>query len=398
MVTLEVSQVANYIKNLFLRESVFHNIRIVGEMSNLKISNGNIFFDIKDSEASIKCVVFKSTASKLDLSLYNNGQKITAIGNLTTYPAGSNYQLVVSDILLQGKGNLYLEFLRLKEKLEKEGLFDNSKKLALPRFYNKLGIISSENGAAIRDVFKVLKRRNSNLDIVLYPVTVQGDLAAKEVIQAIDYFEFSSDVDLILITRGGGSFEDLFCFNNEDMVRRVSACNKPIIAAIGHEVDFTLVEAASDFRAATPSEAAEILSFDANVEKNRIHNDLKRLDKAITTSLNYLSQELNFLNDKLKINNPKQKIENEIKDLQKSGEDIEKTFENLMNNKFSNLKLLLNKLENYNSSRILKLGYSLVEKEGKIICSADELSKDDHFKLNFYDSSVLARVLNKESE
>lgn len=265
-----VSEVNQYLKQLLESQSDLHHIPVLGEVSNFKrYASGHCYFTLKDEKSALKCVMFKSSAAHLSFHP-QNGEKVVALGSISVYERDGVYQLYVTAMRRQGVGDLMQAYEALKEKLTKEGLFDESRKKPLPRLPRAIGIITSPSGAAVHDIITVSRRRNKGVKLILYPVSVQGEEAAGEIVRAIDFFHRHHLADLLIVGRGGGSIEDLWAFNEEPVVRAIAASEIPIISAVGHETDFTLSDFAADARAATPSQAAEIAVIDVAAYRNGI--------------------------------------------------------------------------------------------------------------------------------
>lgn len=265
-----VSEVNQYLKQLLESQSELHHIPVLGEISNFKrYQSGHCYFTLKDEKSALKCVMFKSSAAHLSFTP-QNGEKVVALGSISVYERDGVYQLYVTAMRRQGIGDLMQAYEALKEKLTKEGLFDESRKKPLPRLPRAIGIITSPSGAAVHDIITVSRRRNKGVKLILYPVSVQGEEAAGEIVRAIDFFHRHHLADLLIVGRGGGSIEDLWAFNEEPVVRAIAASEIPIISAVGHETDFTLSDFAADARAATPSQAAEIAVIDVAAYRNGI--------------------------------------------------------------------------------------------------------------------------------
>lgn len=265
-----VSEVNQYLKQLLESQSDLHHIPVMGEVSNFKrYASGHCYFTLKDEKSALKCVMFKSSAAHLSFTP-RNGEKVVALGSISVYERDGVYQLYVSAMRRQGIGDLMQAYEALKEKLTKEGLFDESRKKPLPRLPRAIGIITSPSGAAVHDIITVSRRRNKGVKLILYPASVQGEEAAGEIVHAIDFFQRNHLADLLIVGRGGGSIEDLWAFNEEPVVRAIAASKIPIISAVGHETDVTLSDFAADARAATPSQAAEFAVIDVAAYRNGI--------------------------------------------------------------------------------------------------------------------------------
>lgn len=265
-----VSEVNQYLKQLLESQSDLHHIPVLGEVSNFKrYASGHCYFTLKDEKSALKCVMFKSSAAHLSFTP-QNGEKVVTLGSISVYERDGVYQLYVSAMRRQGIGDLMQAYEALKEKLTKEGLFDESRKKPLPRLPRAIGIITSPSGAAVHDIITVSRRRNKGVKLILYPASVQGEEAAGEIVHAIDFFQRNHLADLLIVGRGGGSIEDLWTFNEEPVVRAIAASKIPIISAVGHETDVTLSDFAADARAATPSQAAEFAVIDVAAYRNGI--------------------------------------------------------------------------------------------------------------------------------
>lgn len=259
-----VSQVNNYIKNVFLKDYVLNHIYMKGEVSNCKYhTSGHIYFTLKDGSAQMACVMFAGQRSGLSFQL-EEGQSILVFGSISVYERDGKYQMYAKEIRLDGIGLLYERFEALKQKLRQEGLFDVERKQSIPEFPSSIGIVTAPTGAAIRDMVSIAKRRNPYVQLILYPAQVQGSGAAETIVRGIQTLD-KFGVDTIIIGRGGGSIEDLWAFNEETVARAIAACKTPIVSAVGHETDTTIADFAADLRAPTPSAAAELAVNDISL-------------------------------------------------------------------------------------------------------------------------------------
>lgn len=342
-----VSEISQIIKEML--EGVFGDIKIEGEISNLKTaSSGHIYFDLKDENALISVVLFRGYARGVKLE---EGLKVQIDGEISCYIKQGRYQIIAHSVQTQSKGNLYLEFEKLKEKLTKEGLFDEDKKLPLPKFPKRIGVATSPTGAAIRDILSVLNRRASGLEIIIAPCAVQGEQAKQEIVQAIKNLNnLKPKIDVILVGRGGGSMEDLWAFNEEIVVRAVAASKIPVISCVGHEVDFTLTDFAASLRAPTPSAAAELVVETSSSLIERVNQLNKNLLQTITIKYERLFGRL------------KMAVENKI-------------FKNpsiIFNQKEQRLDIAQNRLKDLSPFNVLKRGYSIVRRksDNKVVKSS----------------------------
>ena len=293
-------------------EYSFYNIRISGEISNFtKYSSGHLYFDIKDDKSKIKCVMFKSYALKLKEEI-KEGDHIIVKGRITLYEVRGDIQVIVEKIEKSGKGELFKKFEELKEKLKKEGLFDEKHKKKLPFFPRKIGVVTSRDGAAIMDILRVISRRFSGLHIILYPAIVQGEESAKTIVKGIESLNKTDGVDVIIIGRGGGSIEDLWSFNEEIVARAVFQSKIPIISAVGHEVDFTISDFVADVRAATPSAAAELVVNKRGEIEEKINSFINKMEKNIRFSIEKHKNLLNNYSAKKVFTDYKFNIERKI--------------------------------------------------------------------------------------
>lgn len=387
--TLSVLQFNTFIKNILDAEVFLSNISLVGEVTNFKVSGGNAYFDLKDENASVACVKFGS--NDLDIK---NGDLITVFGKVNFYVKSGRLNFVVVRVQPYGLGNLYQKFLELKNRLESEGYFKEEIKKAIPNFARKIGVVTSETGAVIRDIINVARSKNPKTDIVVFPSKVQGVGAEDEVVRGIEYFNTRDDIDVIIIARGGGSLEDLAPFNTEKVVKGIYASNLPIISAVGHETDFTLCDFASDLRVPTPSVAGEVAVFDYNKTINRLFDLLGVFHKNLLSRLSGFKENLKSEIDSISKNIQVRLVEGKSIILKTA-----KSIESNMLMKFQEKKLELQKmmdvLSKLNPLEILKNGYSFVEKDNKKIISAKMVDVGDEIKISFSDGKVDAVVKNK---
>jgi exodeoxyribonuclease VII large subunit len=392
-ITLSVSQVNLYIKSLFERDKTITSVTIKGEISNFKShTSGHFYMSLKDDGAVLRAVMFKTSAAKLSFKL-ENGMKVLASGRISVYERDGQYQLYVESMRLDGVGDLYVAFEKLKKKLNQEGLFDLSHKRVLPKYPKMIGIVTSPTGAAIRDILNVLKRRFSYSNVILYPVLVQGGNASSNIVEAIEYFNKEKTVDVLVIGRGGGSIEDLWAFNEENVARSIYKSKIPIVSAVGHEIDFTISDFVADVRAPTPSAAAEIIvpsHIELKKQLNTIYGHAiycikkfieKRQDKLILMLKNIVSR--NPIN---KINEKRIYLDNLVKIMlnfmTKFLEKIKKC-----------MQVAQSKICAMNPLNVLSRGYSIVKNnEGVILKSIDQLKIDDEICLVLEGGSAVCYV------
>ncbi|MCH6255140.1 exodeoxyribonuclease VII large subunit [Puniceicoccaceae bacterium K14] len=306
--TLTVSQYTSRIKGML--ENGIPPSWVKGEISNLRRqASGHIYFSIKDANSQLPAVMFRANASRLGFEV-DNGMEVTAFGEISVYEPHGRYQFLVRTMEESGAGRLHREFELLKNKLKREGLFEVSRKQALPELPLRIGFVTSPTGAAIQDFIRILKRRDWLGHLVVLPAKVQGDGAAKEIVSAIEYADKKLSLDLLVIGRGGGSLEDLWCFNEETVARAVSACKIPTISAVGHEIDFALSDFVADLRAETPSAAAELITSAALGSMERVRSAGESLNDLFVRRTSDLKSELRLLKEQLSRLSPEQRIEN----------------------------------------------------------------------------------------
>ena len=384
--TLTILQFNTFVKNILDAEEFLSNISVFGEVTNFKVSGGHAYFDLKDENAMLSCVKFGAS----DLNI-KNGDLITVFGKVNFYVKSGRLNFIVSKAQAYGLGDLYQKFVMLKEKLEKEGLFREEIKKPIPRFAKKIGVVTSETGAVIRDIIHVTKSKNPYTDIILYPSKVQGVGAENELARGIEYFNSRNDIDVIIVARGGGSLEDLSPFNTETIVRAISKSDLPIISAVGHETDFTLCDFASDLRVPTPSVAAEVAVFDYEEQVRNIELINKNIYYFITKLLTDRKQDLITLSEalidkiKLKIGESKNEVLGLVKDIQNLAVQTRKQKQN-------NLESVANIISKLNPLEILKNGYSIVESGERKITSAKSIKTGDEIVVSLVDGKVKAEV------
>lgn len=385
---LSVSEVNNYLKKTIDNDIILSNLYVKGEISNLKYhSSGHIYFSLKDSSSKINCVMFKGRAALLTFRL-KEGMNVIITGKASLYPATGSLQIYCDEIEEEGVGKLYIEFEKLKKKLEGAGYFDNRAKKPIPKMPQRIGVVTSITGAAVRDIINVSKRRNSFVDLVLFPSKVQGEGAYKEVIEGIRYFNQTDSVDTIIIGRGGGSIEELWNFNEEELALAIFKSKIPIISAVGHEVDFTISDFVSDMRAATPSQAAEIaMPLESEIrEKINYIND--RFKIIITNKIETEKTKVKNIEKVLGLNSPLNKIVNSYLELDKLSKKLNLSIKNKVEFEKERLNGYNNLLMARNPVNILNKGYAIIEEKGELIKSIENLKKETEITINFSDGKI----------
>lgn len=386
---LNVSEVNNYIKKIIDNDFILRNLSVKGEISNLKYhSSGHIYFSLKDDMSKINCVMFKSDSFNLDINL-KDGMEVIVRARASIYSANGSLQLYCSEITQTGIGDLYIKFEKLKEKLSKEGLFDEKYKKDIPKNPKRIGVVTALTGAAIHDILNVTNKRNTSVDIVLYPAKVQGEGAYKTVIEGIDYFNRNKSVDVIIIGRGGGSIEELWNFNEEKLAYSIFESKIPIISAVGHEVDYTISDFVADLRAATPSQAAEFAVVNQIQLKNEIIGLKTLLNKNIDSIIKLEKNKLNSMDKILRLNSPIIKINNNYMELDSINDKLNTVLKSKLSEEKSNLKEISSLLVANNPLTILSKGYSIVRnKENEIIKSKNDIEDNEIIEIVFKDGII----------
>ncbi|MGM9978055.1 MAG: exodeoxyribonuclease VII large subunit [Clostridium sp.] len=394
--TLSVSEVSNYLKKIIDNDFILMNLSVKGEISNLKYhSSGHIYFSLKDEGSKINAIMFRDDKSSLNFKL-EEGMSVIVKGRVSIYPSSGSLQLYVRSVEQEGEGNLFIKFERLKERLKDEGYFNEEHKKPIPIFPKRIGIITSETGAAVRDIINVSRRRNSLVDLILYPAQVQGKNAYKTLIDGIRYFDENKSVDVIILGRGGGSIEELWNFNEEELAKEIFKCKIPIISAVGHETDFTISDFVSDLRAATPSQAAEIaVPLEEDLYLN-IKGAEEFLNKEIKGLLLKEREKVKSLEKMINLQSPKEKIVNsyiEIDNLKKrlNSKILSKIY--IEKEKLTGMNNLL--MAN-NPISLLNKGYVIIKDEKEIIKSIEQLKNDKDIEITLKDGKVNGHfIINK---
>lgn len=377
-----------YIKNMFLREYVLRNISVMGEVSNCKYhSSGHIYFTIKDKSSQLPCVMFASSRSGLQFKL-EEGQSIIVSGSIGVYERDGRYQLYARKITKEGSGKLYEEYEKMKKRLLAEGLFDDSRKKPVPKYAAKIGVVTAETGAVIQDICNVSHRRNPYVQIYLYPAKVQGDGAAQTVIEGIRYFE-KTDVDTIIIGRGGGSIEDLWAFNEEGLVRAVAECTKPIISAVGHETDTTLTDFAADLRAPTPSAAAELAVYSYREVEVGLREAAYTLRHQMNNTLQLCRMRLEHYRTVIQHSSPEDMIRQKRLYLADSMSCLESIMKQKLTSARHQLELYAEEMKGLSPLYKLSGGYAYVaDEDGNNIKTTEQITKGQKLILTLQDGNA----------
>jgi len=385
-----VSQLTREIKALL--EMSFPRLWVEGEISNFKRhSSGHIYFTLKDEHSQIGCAIWRYRANSLIFEP-QDGMKVIVEGELQVYEKGGYYQLIVFHIQPAGVGALQLAFEQLKQKLFQEGLFDEKYKKPIPAYPERIGVVTSPTGAAIRDIISVIHRRFPGVEIILYPVRVQGEGAAEEIAQAIRDFNEYGQVDVLIVGRGGGSLEDLWAFNEEIVARAIFDSHIPIISAVGHEIDFSFADFVADRRAPTPSAAAEMVVKERRILQLDIQNFLLRIRRAFLKQLQWSWERLHTVQGRYAFRKPEDMIYQRFQQLDNLQRDVilhMRHFLERYRNQAVNLQMRLRAL---NPNSIMKRGYSICYKDGKVVRRVDQLHVLDMVQVKLYRGQFLSQV------
>ena len=388
---LDISEVNSYIKRILTNDPILYNLRVKGEISNFKVhSSGNVYLSLKDEKSKLNCIIFKSNYDK-SLNL-DNGVKIIASGYISVYERDGAYQLYINEIEIEGIGNLYIEFNKLKEKLKKEGLFDTKYKKEIPKMPRYIGVITSPTGAVIRDIINVTKRRFPKVDIKLYPVNVQGDKSASDICEGIEFFNRMENVDTIIVGRGGGSLEELWSFNEEIVAREIFKSKIPIISAVGHETDFTICDFVSDMRAPTPSAAAEIATPDLSEIYYKLNTIRNRMNRSLNNQVILDNEKLNNTFDKINNYMKNYIVRDKVIQLDQIYDKINFRLEQNLETSKEKLSKKAALLHNLSPLATISRGYSIVEKNGQVINSIEEVNITDDINITLKDGSLECNV------
>lgn len=378
-------------------DEILSDITVTGEISNFKHhSSGHMYFSLKDKDSAISAAMFRGNNRLLTFKP-ENGMNVIAKGRVSVYPAAGTYQLYVEQLSPDGEGALYAAFAKLKEKLEKEGLFEQGRKKQIPKFPQRVGVITSPTGAAVRDILSVLQRRYPCAEIIFAPVQVQGLEAAATIIDAINEMNVKNACDVIIVGRGGGSVEDLWCFNDEQLARTVAGSKIPVISAVGHETDFTLCDFASDLRAPTPSVGAELAVPDREKLSKQIESFATGIKMAVSDKVERSVLRLEKITSQPFMKSPMGAVETCAQRLDILSTGIEKSYEVILNTNKAKLCEISAGIEALSPIAVLMRGYSIAYKNIDVIRSVKQLEINDEITLKLNDGTAECRI-NKVSE
>ena len=391
--SLSVSDITRYLRQVLESDPILTAVWVTGEVSNLsRPSSGHIYFTLKDSGAALKCVMWRSSAQRLRFDL-QNGLAVEAHGAVSLYERDGIYQLYVDSLRPAGAGGLYLEFLRLKERLEAEGLFDTERKRPLPAFPRRIGLVTSPTGAALQDMLDTLRRRYPLAEVILAPVAVQGDQAPAQIVRALRALNRSAHPAVILVARGGGSLEDLWAFNDERVVRAVAASQAPVISGVGHETDFTLTDFAADLRAPTPTGAAVLATPDQRDLRTALHERFLRLDSEMEDRLQFAQRTSLELRTRLERLSPARQVQTDRQSLDGLLERAQRGLNGAVQLRRARLEGFHRRLDALNPLAVLGRGYALVRTpQGTVLTSAAQVSAGDEIEVQLKDGTLAAEV------
>lgn len=393
-----VSELNGFVKAYIDSNDNLSSVFVVGEISNFKAHyTGHLYMTVKDEKASIKAVMFAGNASRLRFRP-ENGMRVLILGSVSLFERDGSYQLYVTDMQPDGLGSLEVAFRQLKERLSKEGLFDEAHKKPIPFFPRRVGVITAETGAAVRDIINVIGRRCPASEIVLKSVAVQGEKAAKEIAEAVKLFNRLSAADVLIVGRGGGSLEELWAFNEEIVARAVYASKIPVISAVGHETDFTICDFVSDLRAPTPSAAAELAVPDSNALKEALELRKSKLFSLVNGQIAKKRESLLTLQKSGALKNPESKIADDRKTLLYYGERLDKASQRLVEKGRESVTRLSYKLDALSPLKVIGRGYAAVFKDGAPVADIGDISLDDSVKVKIKNGTFCAKVIEINGE
>ena len=385
-----VSDLNKYVGEVISADPVLSSVRVRGEISGCKqYPSGHIYFTLKDKESQVSCVAFRGNAIRFSF-VPENGQSVILTARASMYDRDGRFQLVVYEMEKDGVGDLFVAFEKLKRRLDEEGLFDASHKVAIPTLPRRIGVITSPKGAVIQDIIHVLSRRFPNFDLLIYPALVQGQKAAEEIRSGVAWFNRTSSVDVMMIARGGGSMEDLWCFNDESLAREIYASRIPVISAVGHEVDFTICDFVSDLRAPTPSAAAELVMPLKSAYSEQIRSKREHLTRALLQNISVRRHKLSMLLSSRSLSSPLRRIETETQRLDLLSWKLSQCIRNQMNRSYNRLDKAVAGLDALSPLKVLARGYSLSTNPltGTSISSISQISLGQSVQIELADGYV----------
>lgn len=391
--TMSVTDLNVYIKRNFDHDFILNNLTVMGEISNFKAhSSGHLYFSLKDENAKVNCVMFRSDASSIKISP-KDGMKVVIKGRVSVYTKEGSYQLYATMIEEVGLGEIYQEFERNKEKLHKEGLFRDEIKKELPEYPDKVAIVTSSTGAAIQDIINVSRRRNKGISLIVYPTLVQGEEARSSLTEAIKRVNKRKDIDVIILSRGGGSYEDLSCFNDLDLAYAIRNSKIPVVTGVGHEIDYTIADFVADLRCATPSQAAEVVIPSTDEMKRAVRENAQRLESAYEMKIRLEKIRMKSLVQSLSKNNPKMMIANGYMEIDKKRNQLNGIIIQKLSREKERLASRYSLIKAHNPLNILEKGYALIfDEQDHLIKEIDILDHLRKVKIRLKDGERILEV------
>lgn len=392
-----VGQINRYIRNLLENDFILSSLLVKGEISNFKAhSSGHLYFTLKDASGALSCVMFRQDAAGLPFEP-ENGMQVVVYGNISLYEKTGQYQLYAEFLEPLGIGALQVAFEQLKEKLAAEGLFDGDFKREIPKNPSCIAVITSPTGAAVRDILQIVKRRDPNVKVAIFPTLVQGEQAAADIVRSLKLVNEWGKADVIILGRGGGSMEDLWCFNDENVARAVFASEIPVISAVGHETDFTITDFVADMRAPTPSAAAELATMPLSERREAFHRLELRLERDVSALLTSCRRRLDLLKSRPVMERPLERIYRTMMDMEETQQRLDKEMTNRLMQRAERWQYLTNRLEAASPLAVMSRGYVMaVASSGKLLTSVKQVEVGDRVTLHLQDGKIETNIQKKE--
>lgn len=392
-----VGQINRYIRNLLENDFILSSLLVKGEISNFKAhSSGHLYFTLKDASGALSCVMFRQDAAGLPFEP-ENGMQVVVYGHVSLYEKTGQYQLYAEFLEPLGIGTLQVAFEQLKEKLAAEGLFDGDFKREIPKNPSCIAVITSPTGAAVRDILQIVKRRDPNVKVAIFPTLVQGEQAAADIVRSLKLVNEWGKADVIILGRGGGSMEDLWCFNDENVARAVFASEIPVISAVGHETDFTITDFVADMRAPTPSAAAELATTPLTERREAFHRLELRLERDVSALLTSCRRRLDLLKSRPVMERPLERIYRTMMDVEETQQRLDKEMTNRLMQRAERWQYLTNRLEAASPLAVMSRGYVMaVTSSGKLLTSVKQAEVGDRVTLHLQDGKMETNIQEKE--
>lgn len=392
-----VGQINRYIRNLLENDFILSSLLVKGEISNFKAhSSGHLYFTLKDASGALSCVMFRQDAAGLPFEP-ENGMQVVVYGHISLYEKTGQYQLYAEFLEPLGIGALQVAFEQLKEKLAAEGLFDGDFKREIPKNPSCIAVITSPTGAAVRDILQIVKRRDPNVKVAIFPTLVQGEQAAVDIVHSLKLVNEWGKADVIILGRGGGSMEDLWCFNDENVARAVFASEIPVISAVGHETDFTITDFVADMRAPTPSAAAELATMPLSERREAFHRLELRLERDVSALLTSCRRRLDLLKSRPVMERPLERIYRTMMDMEETQQRLDKEMTNRLMQRAERWQYLTNRLEAASPLAVMSRGYVMaVASSGKLLTSVKQVEVGDRVTLHLQDGKIETNIQEKE--